>query len=402
MKQIELKILKLLLTRDFYNKYGNSVSKKIFPSEIKGLIKCINYLHEKKEEEQDLTTDELYHFYESSETITVARLDLVKEILKNIDKIKSISPDVAVEVVAKVHEKEAARSIADKALSIVQRDSEALTLDELKQYVSEIDTDKADQAIELCATDIKTIKENKNKKGIFKFTNGLEQLQSVVPTFSIGNNIIVFASTNAGKSSFVAQAGVGLLEQGHKILYFGNEEPAEDIILNFVRSSEQATEEEVLTKECKSWDAIKDNFYMVAAHGMDITTLENAIKAVKPNIVIYDQLDYVTSNASKDTKKHDSLEMLYQKVRSWGEQYKVLNIILSQANDEATGKMVLRNNMMANSRIGKSGSADLVLGIGMKSVDNPQRSICFCKNKITGKHEVIYMVLNAEKCRYEK
>jgi archaellum biogenesis ATPase FlaH len=305
------------------------------------------------------------------------------------------------EVVSKVHEKEAARAIADKALAIVQRDNEAMSLEQLKDYVATIDAENTEEDIETCSTDVAVIKTSKENKGVFLFTNGLEQLQEFIPTLSRGHFVIVFASTNAGKSSFVAQTCVGYLEQGHKVLYFGNEDPAEDIILNLVRSVEHATETEVLTNPTPAWDVIRTRFTMVAAHGMPISKLEAAIKKYKPDVVVYDQLDNVPTSSRTD-KRHEALESLYQETRQWGEKYGILNIAVSQANDEATGKLQLRSNMMANSRIGKGGTADLIIGVGMKSVDNMQRSICICKNKITGRHVVEYMVLDSERCRYEK
>ena len=243
MKQVELKVLKLLLTRDFYLKHGKSLSTKVFPSEVKGLMKTITHLHNSTEAEE-LTIDEVYHLYESSETVTVARLALVKEILEQVDKSAVMSPEVTMEVVAKVHEKEAARAIADKALAIVQRNDGAMSLQNLKDYVADIDAEQDAEEVDVCATDIVTLKESKAQKGVFFFANGLEALHKLVPSLSRGHFAIVFASTNAGKSSFVAQQCVGYLQQGHKVLYFGNEDPAEDIVLNLVRSTEGKSEDD--------------------------------------------------------------------------------------------------------------------------------------------------------------
>lgn len=400
MTNIEIKILRLLLQKDFFNQHGASISRKVFSSEVKGLMKTIAHLH-KTSGAAELTTEEVYAMYESSTTITVARLALVQEILKQVAATEAMSPEVTIEVIAKIHEKEAARQIAEKALAIVQRNDGAMTLEQLKDYVATIDADTAGVEIATTSTDVAAIKASKANKGVFHFTNGLEQLEPITGTLSRGHFMIVFASTNAGKSSFVAQACVGYLEQGHRVLYFGNEDVAEDIVLNLVRSVEQKAEEEVLSASTPKWDAIRQEFVMVPAHGMTMDMLEQAIKKFKPDVIVADQLDLVNTNSKMD-KRHDALEESYQKARQWGSTYGTLVIAVSQASDEATGKLALRNNMLANSRIGKAGTADLILGIGMKSVDNPQRSICICKNKITGKHENIYMQLNNEICRYEQ
>ena len=56
--------------------------------------------------------------------------------------------------------------------------------------------------------------------------------------------------------------------------------------------------------------------------------------------------------------------------------------------------------MMANSRIGKAGAADLILGVGMRDMEDPIRCITICKNKINGVHEGVYCKIDAERARY--
>lgn len=400
MKQIELKVLKLLLYKSFWKQHGDKVSTKLFSSEMKGLIKTINHLH-KKDPIAVLSTESVYHLYEFKMTTTVAKLNLIKQILDEVDSLKALSPESTLEIIQALHEKEAARKIAEQALLIVQRSDNSYTLSQLKEFVGSLDVQQTDTTgVESSSTSIDDIKKYKEQRGIFSFTNGLEQIVEYVPTLSRGQFVIVFASTNAGKSSFVAQLAVGYLQQGHKVLYFGNEEPIEDITLNFVRSTEGLGESVLFNTPLPNWNKIRHNLTMIPAHGLSLSTLETAIKQYKPDVVIYDQLDNVPVDGVKD-RRHEALENLYQTTRQWGATYDMLSIALSQANDAATGKLHLRNNMMANSRIGKAGAADLVVGIGMKSVDNPQRSICICKNKITGKHGSIHMMLNSEICRYE-
>lgn len=401
MHDIELKVIKLLLNRDFYKQYGNSLSNKVLSSNTKGLVKAINYLHSRRSNDNDLTTDEVYHMYESSQTTTTAKLGLIKEILNNVDKMEAMSSDVTIEIVEKMHEKEAARSIADRALAILQRSDGAMSLQELKQYVAQIDVDTIDDDIETCSTSVTDIKEAKKVKGIFKFSNGLEPLTEQIPVLSRGHFGIIFAPTNAGKSSFTAQLCVGYMQQGHKVLYFGNEDPVEDIVLNFVRTAEGKTDAEVMHTENKEWDAIRDKLVMVPAHGLQLNTLEKAIQKYTPDVVVYDQLDNVPVHGKQD-RTHEALENLYQQVRQWGSIYNCLNIAISQASDDATGKLRLRTNMMANSKVGKPGAADIIIGIGMTSMDNWNRGITPCKNKVTGKHETMYMVLDPERCRYEQ
>ena len=65
---------------------------------------------------------------------------------------------------------------------------------------------------------------------------------------------------------------------------------------------------------------------------------------------------------------------------------------VSQANYEGHDRQFIDYSMLDNSRTGKAGEADMIIGIGKtgsSDVENTMRHICISKNKINGWHGMI-------------
>lgn len=397
---IELKLLKLMCKKQFYIANFTSISAKVLSVEVKSLLKVIEKLH--KLNNDDVYPLDIIDMYENSTTITTAKLNLVKEIVKEIGALPPIAPEIALEIIEKLSEKEAARQIADKALSIMQRSEGSGTLKELQDFVAQISIkQEAELEDKPYTTDITQLISDKQSKGVFRFTNGLAFLDEGTGALSRGHLGIIFASTNAGKSSFVAQASGGFLGSGYKVLYFANEEPPYHIMINQIRAFENRTEVDIVgNPRTPLWDKVKHNFILIPAHGKTLPELTKYIDKHKPDVIIFDQLDNVQGSNAKD-KLHETLERTYQQVRAIASTANALVIAVSQGSDEATGKMVLRSQMLANSKVGKAGAADLIIGIGMKNCEDATRGITLCKNKILGIHKTYFCTLNNLTARFD-
>ncbi len=405
MRDIELQLIRLLLNREFYLNHSDKINTKVFSTDVKNLVRIIVYLQAHKKDDKDLVPADVYYMYEANQTVTVAKLELIKQLLEKLEQLPPISSDIALDIFIKLAEKEFARQIADKALGILQRDEDAGSLVELQEFVNSanIEVQQIDEDLYTTyTTDITEIVENKKINGLFTFKNGLEFLNDYTGRLSRGHFVIVFAPTDGGKSSFIAQTLVGFLEDGYKVLYFANEDTPADIMLNPIRSVEQRSEKDILQNPITpKWEKIRKNFILKPCHGATLMQLEKIIDKEQPDIIIYDQLDNI-SVGGKQEKRHETLELLYQRTRAKGSMVNALTFVVSQASSDAFGKTVLRSEMMANSKVGKGSTADLIIGIGMKSFENPERSITICKNKITGIHDTIHCLLDYEKCHYEK
>ena len=70
---------------------------------------------------------------------------------------------------------------------------------------------------------------------------------------------------------------------------------------------------------------------------------------------------------------------------------------VSQASYEAEGREKVDYCMLDNSRTGKAGEADIIIGIGMDNSDDcarGRRKFCISKNKINGDHSSFNCFMN--------
>ncbi len=399
-QNIELKLLKLMCNKAFYNANFTSISAKVLSTEVKSLLRVIDKLH--KLSDKDINISDIVDMYENSTTITTAKVNLVKQIVVKIQELPVISPEVALEIIEKLSEKEAARIIADKAWSIVERHEGAGTLKELQDFVGNISIRSIEETEDKpYLTDINEVLADKDSKGVFEFGNGLEFLNEGTGKLSRGHFVIVFAPTNAGKSSFMAQADCGYLQAGHKVLYIANEEPPHKILLNHVRSIEKKANADLITNPITPlWDKYRHKFILIPATGKTFLDITNLAIKYKPDVIILDQLDNVEGIQTKD-KLQEAYKKLYRQARALASTQDCLVFAVTQASDDATGKLVLRKNMMEESKVAKQTAADVIIGIGMRSEDEAVRGITLCKNKDEGIHKTYHCILNHNIARYE-
>ena len=396
----EHSLVKLFLTRKYYNKYIDKINLHVLPRELKDIVKSITSIYEESEDTDSINLKEVYAVYKANGSRTPAQCEVIKAILEQVNKVTDISDNVAEQVVKKYYEKECARQVADKALHILQQDSESTSFEQLKDFVSTLELpDEVEEESIFCPTSLNEVLKLKDSAGEFKFGNGLEQLNYRFSSPGRGNFIIVFAVPNVGKSTFVSQLSVGYLQQGLKLLYLCNEEPTHKIVLNHIRSCLNVTDNDIdHGVDVSKWEDIRHNLNAVTAHDMSILDIENLTMEYEPDVIIIDQLDNVLRKKGDDL--HIVLEVLYQRARAIAAKHNCLVIAVSQASNDASGQLELKPNMMANSKIGKTGAADLILGLGMKDLTDQARGITAVKNKLNGVHECIYMNLDNERGRY--
>lgn len=388
---LELQVMKYFLTKDNFNAYKSVIPDRVFSGKVKDLYYIIEYLH-KDSDRQILTTQDIYSAYKLHGSPTTAKLELVQQILLQIDKQDYIDNNI----IQKARDKELARQIAEHAVRVMNAPIGDTSLEKLITFVQSMDYGALKEETNYCSTNIEELEAKADDNFIF----GVGFLQRVVPSPTRGQFMIVFASTNSGKSTFVAHLNVGYIKQNLKVLYFANEEPATKIMMNHIRSCENKPELELFnTKKTPEWDKYKHNLYVVAAHDYTFDNMEKNIKHILPDIIVIDQLDNI-QQTNKNAARHEQLETTYQNARVLASRYNCLVIAVSQANDSASDKMVLKSNMLANSRIGKAGAADLILGIGMRDVEDDTRCITICKNKINGVHKKVYCKIDAARARY--
>ena len=134
----------------------------------------------------------------------------------------------------------------------------------------------------------------------------------------------------------------------------------------------------------------------------NMNSLDAYVAAYAPDIIIIDQLDKlgIEGNFARTDEK---LRAIYTGAREIAKRRNCAVIAVSQASADAAGRYEVPFSMMENSRTGKAAEADLIIGVGKSdAVDSEDRSrgICISKNKITGWHGTIGVILDPQTSRY--
>ena len=88
-------------------------------------------------------------------------------------------------------------------------------------------------------------------------------------------------------------------------------------------------------------------------------------------------------------RQDERLKAIYVYAREIAKRNKMLVWAVSQASYEAHDRQFIDYSMLDNSRTGKAGEADIIIGIGKtgsSEVENDVRHICVSKNKLNGWH----------------
>ncbi len=205
-----------------------------------------------------------------------------------------------------------------------------------------------------------------------------------------GHQFAIYAPTEVGKSLLAINISCGFLRDGRKVLYCGNEDPAQSMLLRFYCNLSGMTKEEIIAEPAKAKALAFANGYgnlvfkeLTPGSLREIRVLQ---EKYKPEICIVDQMANMECRSSSKVEKN---EILACGLRALAKKNNLVCGIVHQASDDAYGKNILEKNHMYYSNVGVQGQMDVMIGMGMDSGYEQQdnRRLCLTKNKLSGKHD---------------
>jgi hypothetical protein len=142
---------------------------------------------------------------------------------------------------------------------------------------------------------------------------------------------------------------------------------------------------ETYKKEIEPYLVIMDSV------GTSVEEIDDYAKLNKPDIMFCDQLDKFRIKGEYN-RGDERLKETYVTAREIAKRNTCLVWAVSQASYDAHDRQFIDYAMLDNSKTGKAGEADIIIGIGKtgsSEVDNVVRHICISKNKINGWHGMI-------------
>lgn len=176
-----------------------------------------------------------------------------------------------------------------------------------------------------------------------RFQFNIETLARHVYGIGRGEFGVVFALPETGKSAFALSlccAPNGFCDQGAKVLYLGNEERTERIMLRAIQAYTGMTRDEIAKAPAKAkaiFSRIADFLVMNDTQDWDLQHIEAYIENVAPDVVILDQGDKVHIGGTYSAS-HERLRELFKNLRELAKRRNCAIITISQASAEAKGR----------------------------------------------------------------
>ena len=202
-----------------------------------------------------------------------------------------------------------------------------------------------------------------------------------------GHNTVIFARPDVGKTAAAITIAASALRQGLRVLYCGNEDPAEVMIERLISNLTNVPLSKLTLDTTRIMSAASNagygNFFFVEMYPGSPEEIEKHVRQVEPDVLVVDQLRNLKD---KDSNRVIQLDSVARTLRNIGKKYKLYNFSLTQAGDSAENKLYLDMGDVDFSNTGIPGAADCMIGIGANREYLAQgwRMLSFPKNKIGG------------------
>lgn len=401
---LENKIISFCLRAECYDRVKNILTKDMFEGEWATIWQALVSAH--SEYNSDITGAELQAYFDS---LYPAMPDNTRlrhwELFETLNDEIGNNTDLQEKVIRDLWMRNRARMISELSVNIFL--GKEKNFGELKRLIESTAEDSIGEKTTYTEVDmgLEELLDSLTLDPDFPFN--WEPLSGYVPGLDRGHFGIIFARPETGKTTFVSFLAKKFLEQGLTVAVWGNEEPAVRTKLRIIQSYFKATRKELSDgrdKYAEVWRSeIGNRLHVLDCVGTTIQEIDDWCKINKPDIVFIDQLDKVKI-AGKYNRGDEKLKEIYLQAREIAKKNKCLVWGVSQASAEADGMQSVEYQYLDNSKTGKAGEADLIIGIGRsgdRTPENTTRYVCVSKNKQNGWHGTIPCEIDMYRAVYE-
>ena len=397
-------MLKLLLGKKFYTQYKGQVSRSVFQGSFGALFETIQKAHEKYD--ADISVDELYSLHTAiyNPALTRAAKEQFSELIEDIKETTEPSEAIAKDIVRILSDRDTAQKIAIEATEIFN--GKPADFNVVSKLIEEHKKGLPTEKLEAVTDNVEKLIEELNVTSKWKFN--LMRLKENIGGVGPGNLMIAFARPETGKTAFwvsLVAGPNGFAEQGAVVHAFINEEPAVRTQMRAISCFTGLNKEQIIEDKAKTheeWKKIKDNIKMIDTVDWTIQDIDSHCEKYKPDIIIIDQLDKINVSGTF-ARTDEKLRAIYTSAREIAKRRECVVLAISQASADAHNRDHISFDMMENSKTGKAAEADLIIGIGNRTSNDPTnntRVLNISKNKITGWHGDPSCILDKYISRY--
>ena len=399
---IDRQVLGYCLNIDFFSKVKNKIDREMFDTELREIFDTLVYSHTKYN--RTLSVSELQGiFNDRNPAMPNSSRNRVQEIITQLIPLES-SDDVHTDSVNNLWLRDKARQIGEKALDIFTGESEEFG--ELKKLIEVVEDGRIGDKTTYTIVDKNLDELLTEEAGDNDFPFKFHLINEHIKGLDRGNLGIIFARPEVGKTTFCCFIASSYIKQGFQVVYWANEEPASRIKLRIIQSYFELTKDEMIEKRFDLLDRYRTEIepYLVIMDsvGTSIEEVDEYAKLNKPDIMFCDQLDKFRIKGEYN-RGDERLKETYVTAREIAKRNSCLVWAVSQASYDAHDRQFIDYAMLDNSKTGKAGEADVIIGIGKtgsSEVDNIVRHICVSKNKVNGWHGMINVQIDVQKGVY--
>ena len=387
---IEKQIIKLLLGKKFYTQYKGQITRNVLQGNFGSLFDTIQKAHDKYD--ADINIDELYSLHTTvyNPAITRAAKEQLSELIEDIKETQEPSKEIADDIVKILSERDVAQRIAVEATEIFN--GKPADFNTILSMIEKYKTGLPAEKLDAVTNNVVELLDKLNVVSKWQFN--LTVLKNNIGGIGPGNLMIAFARPEVGKTAFwvsLVSAPYGFAEQGAKVHAFINEEPAVRTQMRAISCFTGYNKEQISENPSDAqteWLKIKDNIKMIDTVDWTLDDIDSHCEKHKPDIIVIDQLDKVNVKGTF-ARTDEKLRAIYTGAREIAKRRECVVIAISQASADAHNRDHISFDMMENSKTGKAAEADLIIGIGNRTSNDPtnnMRVLNISKNKITGWH----------------
>ena len=400
---IDKQILGFCLSNDFFSRSMNALGRDMFQREMRDIFDTLTYHHTTYN--NDITVGELaVLFNDKYPAMPDSARNGVQELIHQLNAGTPDNVELHMELVNNFWLRDRARIIGEKAIEIFTGESEEFG--ELKRMIESVEdgriSDKTTYEVENSSLDELLDEQSGESDFPFEFDLIAEEIQGL----DRGNLGIIFARPEVGKTTFCCFLAASYVRAGNKVVYFSNEEPAKKIKLRLIQSYFEVTREELNNNRDKYVPLYEEKvapfFTIMSSVGTSVEEINEYAKLNKPDVMFCDQLDKFRISGEYN-RGDEKLKEIYVNGREIAKRNNLLFWAVSQASNDAHDRQFIDYAMMDNSKTGKAGEADIIIGIGKtgsSEIENTVRHICISKNKINGWHGMINAQIDIAKGVY--
>ena len=404
MENLELNLLASTLKTKNWEKIKNFITPQMFPKEWRSIAQAITEAHLRYENIDVLDNQAVLAVHKMMfPAMPDSKDEDAKQLIGSLCNVPDMDDDLAYDYAKTFWERSMAKLIGEKAVQFWVGDDPNAFAD-IAKLMDRVTNNSMEghETFTIVKDTFEELMESTSKPPEFLF--GVPTLEDHLPGMNRGDFGIIFARPEVGKTSFCSHLVAQYLAQGKKVHYWANEELAKKVKLRITTAFFGVDKHTLVENKHdykETYDSvIGSNLVVIDSVGTDITELGSFTALNKPDVILIDQLDKVKIGGDFG-RGDERLKELYVSGRELAKRNDCLVWAVSQANYEAHQREIIDFSMMDNSRTGKAGEADVILGIGKGlGVEDNTRFLTISKNKVNGWHGTAHAFLDIATGKY--